>query len=125
MRPMAFAGRPRNVDRRSIHCSSNCWRCTSTSVLTLRWAISQAAMTVLPKAVVADRTPVSCASNALAAASCSGRKCAAEGHVQRAAAEAFIAQDWPDAQALEQPLSPPPSSLAASRYAEDGPQRSQ
>jgi hypothetical protein len=43
------------VDNRSIHCSSS-WRlCTSTKVLTRRFAISHAATTVFPKAVVADQ----------------------------------------------------------------------
>src|SRR5881275_498390 len=46
---------------------------TSTSVLALRCAISQAATTVFPKAVVADRTPVSCFNIASAASFCSGR----------------------------------------------------
>ena len=50
-----FGGRPRNADRRSTHWSSNCRRCTRTSVLTPRWAISHAATTVFPKAVVADK----------------------------------------------------------------------
>ena len=49
-------------------------------MLTPRRAISQAAMTVLPKAVVAARTPVSWAAIASAANRCSGRnsprKCA-------------------------------------------------
>ena len=44
---------------RSTHCSNNCRRWTSTSVLTRRWAIIQAATTVFPKAVVAARMPVS------------------------------------------------------------------
>ena len=42
-------------------------------MLTLRWAISHAATTVFPKAVVADKTPMSWASIASAAACCSGR----------------------------------------------------
>ena len=54
IRPIARAGNPRNVDNRSTHCSCNCRRCTRTSVLTPRSAISHAAMTVFPKAVVAD-----------------------------------------------------------------------
>ena len=65
-----FGGRSRNADRRSIHCSSSWRRCTSTSVLTPRCAMSQAAITVLPNAVVAASTPVSCASIAFAAACC-------------------------------------------------------
>ena len=64
IRPMALGWQPRNVDKRSTHCSSNCRRCTRTSVLTPRWAMSQAATTVFPNAVVADRTPVSWASMA-------------------------------------------------------------
>src|SRR5260370_299943 len=73
IRPMALGGSPRNADNRSTHCSCNCRRCTRTSVLTLRWAVSHAATTVFPKAVVADRTPVSCAKRARAAVDCSGR----------------------------------------------------
>ena len=71
MRPMDFAGTSRNVASRSTHWSMSCRRCTRTSVLTPRLAISQAATTVLPNAVVAANTPVSCASIARAAAACS------------------------------------------------------
>ena len=69
IRPMDFDGRSRNADNRSTHCSSNWRRCTRTRVLTPRWAISHAAITVFPNAVVADRTPVSWASIARAAIS--------------------------------------------------------
>ena len=67
---LSRAGNPRNVDNRSIHCSCNCRRCTRTRVLTPRLAISHAATTVLPKAVVAESTPVSWASMAAAAICC-------------------------------------------------------
>lgn len=70
---MAAAGMFRNADNRSTHCSSNCCRWTSTSVLTPRRAISHAAITVFPKAVVAVNTPVLCATIASAAARCSDR----------------------------------------------------
>ena len=61
IRPIDFAGMPRKADSRSTHWSSSCRRCTSTSVLTPRCAMSHAATTVLPNAVVAASTPVSCA----------------------------------------------------------------
>src|SRR6476661_641951 len=56
MRPIDLVGRSRNVARRSIHWSKSWRRCTSTNVLTPHWAISQAATTVLPNAVVAAKT---------------------------------------------------------------------
>src|SRR6266567_511889 len=70
IRPIDFAGTSRKAARRSTHWSRSCRRCTSTSVLTLRCAISQAATTVLPNAVVADNTPVSCFNIASAANIC-------------------------------------------------------
>ena len=50
-----------------------CRTCTKINVLTFRCAISQAAITVLPNAVVALSTPLWCASKALAAGCWSGR----------------------------------------------------
>ena len=73
MRPTDLVGRSRNLARRSIHWSKSWRRCTSTSVLTPRWAISQAATTVLPNAVVAAKIPVSCFNIASAASLCSVR----------------------------------------------------
>ena len=70
---MPVDGKSRNDDSRSTHWSSSCRRWTRTSALTPRSAMSQAAMTVFPNAVVADSTPVSCASIACAAIFCSGR----------------------------------------------------
>ena len=71
--PMFFAGIPRKPDSRSIHCSRNCSRWTRIRELAPRLAINRAAITVFLNAVVADRTPVSLASMASAAAFCSGR----------------------------------------------------
>ena len=58
---------------RSFHCSISCARCTRISVLTFFSAIMAAPITVLPKAVVADKTPVSWADRASNAAVCSSR----------------------------------------------------
>lgn len=62
----------KNCSRDDFHCSSRALDCTKIRVLTLRCPIKYAPITVLPKAVVADRTPESSTSSACAAGSCSG-----------------------------------------------------
>ena len=92
MRPIALGGKSRNADSRWTHCSSNWRRCTRTSVLTPRWAISQAATTVLPKAVVAARTPVSWRSSSSAAVGLLRPQFALKLHVQGDARVSLVAQ---------------------------------
>ena len=94
---MSSDGKPRNIDSRSIHCSKSCRRCTKTKVLTPRCAISHAASTVLPKAVVAAKTPVSWASIAWAAACCSGRN-SPQNWTVNGAPHALVANDRLDVQ---------------------------
>ena len=65
-------GMSKNVCSRATHCSRSCRRWTRTRVLRSRAAIIFAATTVLPNAVVAASTPVSCSRRAAAAALCSG-----------------------------------------------------
>src|SRR6476646_4028541 len=53
--------------------SKSCARCTSTRVLVRRAATTQAAATVLPNAVRAQRTPSSCLSSLATASGCLSR----------------------------------------------------
>ena len=123
IRPMALRGRPRNAASRSTHCSCNCRRCTSTSVLTPRSAMSQAATTVFPKAVVAERTPVSWASMASAASCCSGysspRKFASSGLPAKRSSR----MDGLDVQVRQKLYEHRPGSRAASRCGAGDPRR--
>ena len=57
----------------AFHCSRSALEWTRIRVLTLRCPIKYAPTTVLPKAVVADRTPMSWDKRALAAGICSWR----------------------------------------------------
>ena len=61
--------------RRSCHCLSNSVLCTRINVLTPRREMIEAAATVLPNAVGAHSTPMSCVSIWLTASSWSGRNC--------------------------------------------------
>ncbi|MEN9678823.1 MAG: hypothetical protein RIS76_4719 [Verrucomicrobiota bacterium] len=72
-RPINFGVSSRNEERRSIHCCKSWRRWLRNRVFVCRAAISYAATTVFPKAVVAASTPVSCANSALPTAPCSGR----------------------------------------------------
>src|SRR6185369_6146005 len=68
MVPASPSPSERNARSRSAHCATSCRRWTRTSVLRPRRAISAAATTVLPNAVVAASTPQSWAASASAAA---------------------------------------------------------
>ena len=63
----------RNSDRRSCHCISNALECTRISVFVFLLAIRATAVTVFPKAVVADNTPLENSMRALIASNCSSR----------------------------------------------------
>src|SRR6218665_3775888 len=73
IRPITFLSAARKLCSRSCHCVSSSVRWTRTRVFTPRLAITAAAVTVLPKAVGAQRTPVSCCSVAPTATSWSSR----------------------------------------------------
>ena len=63
----------RNSERRSCHCKSNAFEWISMSVFIFFRAINAAAVTVFPKAVVADNTPLVWAMRVLMAFNCSSR----------------------------------------------------
>ena len=63
----------RNSDRRSCHCNSNALECTRIRVFVFFRAISAAAVTVFPNAVVAANTPFVYGIRALMASNCSSR----------------------------------------------------
>ncbi|MNI30950.1 hypothetical protein D3C73_848130 [compost metagenome] len=67
--PIECLGTSRKVCKRSCHCSISSRRCTKIRVFVFLEAIMLAAMTVLPNAVAAERTPMSRFRIALAAVS--------------------------------------------------------
>jgi hypothetical protein len=70
-------------------------------VFTRRWAISHAAITVFPNAVVAASTPVSCENHCLGGGRLLGPQLASERHIQRATLLTFVAHDGADTEARQ------------------------
>ena len=103
MTPSSFGGMSRNVCSRATHCSRSCRRWTRTRVFRPRAAIIFAATTVLPNAVVAASTPVSCLRRAAAAFSLFRRQLAEKPCLEGPSLLAFVPQLGRDAYVAKKP----------------------
>ena len=92
MTPSLFGGMSRNAWSRATHWSRSCRRWTRTSVFRSRAAIIFAATTVLPNAVVAASTPVSCLRSARGRFVLFRRQLAEKPCPERPSLLAFVAQ---------------------------------
>ena len=104
MRPIDFAGTPRNVDESLDPLIEQLPAMHQHQRVHAALGDQPRGDTVLPNAVVAASTPVSCASIASAAAFCSGRSSPWKAHVQGLAGLTFVANDGANAEVRQRLL---------------------